>query len=87
MGLEGAVRLGFRKELESVEDPDDREALFETMVAAAYEHGKAINMASMLEIDSVIDPMETRNWIMRGLRSMPPPERRTGKKRPSIDTW
>jgi acetyl/propionyl-CoA carboxylase alpha subunit len=87
MGLEGAVRLGFRKELEAVEDPTDREALFESMVAMAYEHGKAINMASVLEIDNVIDPMETRNWIMRGLRSMPPPERRTGKKRPSIDAW
>ncbi len=87
MGLEGAVRLGFRKELETVEDPEDREALFESMVAMAYEHGKAINMASMLEIDNVIDPMETRSWIMRGLRSMPPPERRKGKKRPSIDTW
>jgi acetyl/propionyl-CoA carboxylase alpha subunit len=87
MGLEGAVRLGFRKELESVEDPDEREALFESMVAMAYEHGKAINMASVLEIDNVIDPMETRNWIMRGLRSMPPPAPRSGKKRPCVDAW
>jgi acetyl/propionyl-CoA carboxylase alpha subunit len=87
MGLEGAVRLGFRKELEAVEDPKDREALFESMVAMAYEHGKAINMASVLEIDNVIDPMDTRDWIMRGLRSMPPPEKRTGKKRPSVDAW
>jgi acetyl-CoA carboxylase carboxyltransferase component len=53
----------------------------------AYEHGKAINMASVLEIDNVIDPMDTRDWIMRGLRSMPPPEKRTGKKRPSVDAW
>ncbi|MBI5116205.1 carbamoyl-phosphate synthase large subunit [Candidatus Poribacteria bacterium] len=87
MGLEGAVRLGFRKELEAVEDPKERQALFESMVAMAYEHGKAINMASMQEIDDVIDPVETRNWIMRGLRSLPPPERRACKKRPFIDTW
>jgi len=87
MGLEGAVRLGFRKELEAVEDPAEREALFESMVAMAYEHGKAINMASIQEIDDVIDPVETRKWIMRGLRSAPPPEPRNGKKRPCIDTW
>ncbi|NQU07350.1 MAG: ATP-grasp domain-containing protein [Candidatus Abyssubacteria bacterium] len=87
MGLEGAVRLGFKKELEAVEDPTERQALFESMVAMAYEHGKAINMASVLEIDDVIDPVETRNWIMRGLRSLPVPERRNGKKRQCIDTW
>jgi acetyl/propionyl-CoA carboxylase alpha subunit len=87
MGLEGAVRLGFRKELEAVEDPKERQALFESMVAMAYEHGKAINMASVQEIDDVIDPVETRNWIMRGLRSLPTPEQRIEKKCPFIDTW
>lgn len=87
MGLEGAVRLGFKKELEAVDDPVEREALYETMVAMAYEHGKSTNMASFLEIDDVIDPKETRFWIMRGLRSMPTPEPRNGKKRPNIDTW
>ncbi len=87
MGLEGAVKLGFKKELESAADPDQRQALFETMVAMAYEHGKAVNMASYLEIDDVIDPMESRRWIMRGFKSMPEPEKRNGKKRPNIDTW
>ena len=87
MGLEGAVRLGYRKELEAIEDPQERQAAFEKMVAQSYEHGKAINMASYLEIDDVIDPMETRRWIMRGLRSSPPPAPRDGKKRPFIDTW
>jgi acetyl-CoA carboxylase carboxyltransferase component len=87
MGLEGAVRLGFRKELEAVEDPKEREALFESMVAMAYQHGKALNMASVQEIDDVIDPVETRSWLMRGLRSVPPPEPRTGKKRPCVDAW
>ncbi len=87
MGLEGSVRLGFRKELEAVTDLDERKALFDQMVAAAYERGKAINMASFLEIDDVIDPSESRTWIMRGLRSAPKPLARSGKKRPFIDTW
>ncbi len=73
--------------MEAVEDPEKRQALYETMVAMAYEHGKATNMASFLEIDNVVDPMETRHWIMRGLKSMPKPEPRSGKKRPNIDTW
>jgi len=87
MGLEGAVRLGFRKELDAIEDPEKRKALFEELLAMHYEHGKAINMAATLEIDDVIDPADTRHWIMVGLRSMPGPERRSGKKRPNIDCW
>ena len=87
MGLEGAVRLGFKKELDAIDDPEKREAKFDELVAMHYEHGKAINMAATLEIDDVIDPVETRQWIMRGLRSMPEPERRSGKKRPNIDCW
>ena len=87
MGLEGAIRLGFKKELEAISDPKARQALFDNMVAMAYAHGKAINMAAFLEIDDVIDPKDTRHWIMRGLRSLPPPERRNCKKRPNIDTW
>jgi acetyl/propionyl-CoA carboxylase alpha subunit/acetyl-CoA carboxylase carboxyltransferase component len=87
MGLEGAVRLGFRKELEAIEDLGERQAKFERMVAKSYEHGKAINMASFLEIDDVIDPEQTRHWILRGLRSIPAAPAREGKKRPFIDTW
>jgi acetyl/propionyl-CoA carboxylase alpha subunit len=87
MGLEGAVRLGYRKELEAIVDPAERTAAFEKMVAESYEKGKAINMASFLEIDDVIDPMDSRRWVMRGLRSAPPPAPRHGKKRPFVDTW
>lgn len=87
MGLEGAVRLGFKKELEAEKDPEAREKLFESMVAMAYEHGKATNMASFLEIDDVIDPKDTRYWIIRGLKSVPKIERPLGKKRPNIDVW
>ena len=87
MGLEGAVRLGFRRELEAVEDPDEREALFDHMVERAYEHGKAINVASALEIDDVIDPVDSRRRIVEALRTAPPPAPRSGKKRSCIDTW
>ncbi len=71
MGLEGAVRHGFRKELEAIKDPAEREATYKFFVEHAYVMGKAMNMASYLEIDSVIDPAETRRWIMRGLKSAP----------------
>jgi len=87
MGLEGAVKLGYRNELAAIEDPDERTALFDQMVARMYEHGKAISTASYFEIDDVIDPSESRFWISRALRSVPPVAPRTGKKRPSIDTW
>jgi acetyl-CoA carboxylase carboxyltransferase component len=87
MNLEGAVRLGFRRELDAIEDPEERRATFESMVAAAYEHGKALNMASQFEIDDVIDPAESRALIVNTLRSAPAPEPRKGKKRPSIDAW
>jgi acetyl-CoA carboxylase carboxyltransferase component len=71
MGLEGAVKAGFRKELEAVTDPQEREALYEKLVALAYERGKALNMASYLEIDAVIDPADTRSWISEGLKAAP----------------
>jgi acetyl/propionyl-CoA carboxylase alpha subunit/acetyl-CoA carboxylase carboxyltransferase component len=87
MGLEGAVKLGFRKELAAVEDPAERQKLFEYMVARAYEHGKALNTATHFEIDDVIDPAESRQRIMTALRSAGPPAPRTGKKRPCVDTW
>ncbi|MFM7871943.1 MAG: carboxyl transferase domain-containing protein, partial [Actinomycetota bacterium] len=86
MGLEGAVRLGYRKELEAATDSDERERLFQEMVARLYEHGKALSVATHFEIDDVIDPAETRRWISAILESAPRRERR-GKKRPFVDTW
>ena len=71
MGLEGAVRLGYRKELEAIEDPERREAFYRDAVARLYETGKATNMAAHLEIDGVIDPAETRVSILRLLKTMP----------------
>ncbi len=79
MGLEGAVRLGYRKELAAAEDPD---ALFEQLVARSYERGKALSAATVYEIDDVIDPAETRRWITMALRDAP-----RGERRIPIDTW
>jgi len=87
MGLEGYVRLGFRKELEAIADPTERENWYKAKVAEKYAEGKATSIASVLEIDEVIDPADTRRWIISGLRSVPKPEPRKDKKRPCIDAW
>jgi acetyl-CoA carboxylase carboxyltransferase component len=87
MGLEGAVHLGYRRELDAIADPVEREAAFAQMVAKAYEHGKALNVATYFEIDDVIDPAETRRLISNGLRGLPPAPPGQGKKRSFIDTW
>ena len=68
MGLEGAVKLGYRKELDAAPEGPEREALYDKLVARQYEQGSAINMATHLEIDAVIDPADTRNWLLRGLQ-------------------
>jgi acetyl-CoA carboxylase carboxyltransferase component len=86
MGLEGAVRLGFRRELDSEPDEVAREQLFAEMVERAYANGKATSIASWFEIDDVIDPADSRRWISAILESAPPVER-TGRRRPNVDTW
>ena len=87
MGLEGAVKLGYRNELAAIEDPEERRRTFEEMVERMYQVGKGVSMAEAFEIDDVIDPVDTRRWITTGLRSAAPPAPRTGKKRPNVDTW
>ena len=86
MGLEGAVRLGYRKELEAITDPVEREEAFQKMVHRMYEHGKALSVATHFEIDDVIDPAESRTWISAILDSVLVSPR-SGKKRSNIDTW
>jgi acetyl/propionyl-CoA carboxylase alpha subunit len=83
MGLEGAVRLGFRKELEALPEGAERDALFAKLLAKSYANGEAMHMAATLEIDAVIDPADTRAWLARGLASaqVAPPGPRC------IDTW
>ncbi|UAW98711.1 ATP-grasp domain-containing protein [Halopseudomonas nanhaiensis] len=86
MGLEGAVRLGYSKELAAIADEGERQQLFEKLVAELYQRGKGLSMASFLEIDAVIDPIETRDWLLRGLSSAPPESLQRGL-RPFVDTW
>lgn len=85
MGLEGAVRLGYSKELAAIEDETEREAAFQARVDAAYEHGKALNAATYFEFDAVIEPVETRAWISSAIGSGA--IAKTSKRRPNIDTW
>jgi len=86
MGLEGAVRLGYRNELVAITDPIEREATFQQMVDRMYEHGKALSVSTHFEIDDVIDPADTRRWINAVFESAPLATRQ-GKKRPNVDTW
>ncbi len=84
MGLEGYVRLGYRKELEAVPEGPQRDALFAQLLQTQVERGSAIEMAATLEIDAVIDPAETHAWLARGLAS--------ARLRPAtgsrfVDTW
>ncbi len=87
MGLEGAVRLAYRNELAAIEDTTARDAEFRIRVDELYTRGKALAVAQMLEIDDVIDPADTRRWIVRGLQTAHKPVPREGKKRPFVDTW
>ena len=84
MGLEGAVKLGYRKELEAQPEGPQREALYEALVAQQYDKGSALNMATTLEIDAVIDPAQTRDWLVRGLQSAPI---QSADSALAIDTW
>ncbi|MCB0936240.1 MAG: biotin carboxylase [Mycobacterium sp.] len=85
MGLEGAVRLGLRKELDAIADDAEREERVRQVTAVAQENAKALNAAALFEIDDVIDPAETRELIAATLsaatgRGQPPPRR-------FVDTW
>jgi acetyl-CoA carboxylase carboxyltransferase component len=87
MGFEGAVRLAYRRELAALEDPIARQALYDEKLAELYDRGRGVSAARFLEIDDVIDPAASRQWIMQGLASSPAPERRREKKRRNIDSW
>ena len=88
MGLEGAVRLGFRRELDRIDDPDERAAAFDAMLARAYEHGKAVHVAEHFEIDDVIDPALTRRRIVHAFEAATAGrESGSGGRRPFVDTW
>ena len=86
MGLEGAVKLGFKKELDAQTNPEERQALYEKLVTEAYQKGMAINAATSLEFDEVIDPKETRKWITTALESISSKTNSKNEKN-FIDSW
>ena len=87
MGLEGAVRLGFKKELDAIQDEEERKKLYDYLLAMMYEVGKATEAAAHLEIDAVIDPADTRRVILRALSSAPEPRSSHRKRLRFVDTW
>ena len=87
MNIEGSVKLGYRKELAAIDDPEARRAEFDSRVALAYETARAANAGTGGGIDDVIDPADTRDWIANSLKRLPPVAPRTTKKYPYIDTW
>ncbi len=87
MNLEGAVKLGYRNELAAIADLTERRAAYEAMVREAYASGRALARAVNPSLDDVIDPAETRRWIVAGLTSLPPAPARTEKKLPWVDPW
>ncbi|HCL73018.1 MAG TPA: hypothetical protein DIC58_09295 [Gammaproteobacteria bacterium] len=87
MGLEGQIKLGRRNELAAIENIQERKARYDQMVDQAYAWSRALNAGTVFEVDDVIDPAETRNWVVMGLNSSPAPVPRDGKKLKWIDTW
>mmetsp|Transcript_110398 Transcript_110398/g.356342 ORF Transcript_110398/g.356342 Transcript_110398/m.356342 type:complete len:166 (+) Transcript_110398:2-499(+) len=93
MGIEGSVKLGFRDELQKIQDPAERLAWYNKRVEDAYRNAQAVQAGPTFGIDDVIDPADSRMWIAAGLRSLPPEKepcgwtRRPHKKRPNVDTW
>ena len=88
MTIAGRVKLIFGEELEAVQDPDEQQAIYERLIDAHVDRVRAVNSGGTnYGVDDVIDPADTRAWIVQGLRSVPKPSRVGAKKRPNIDTW
>ena len=87
MGLEGSVKLGRRAELSAISDLSKRKARYDQLVDEAYAWSRALNAATVFEVDDVIDPADTRKWLVMGLDSLPPVTARSGKKHAWVDTW
>lgn len=87
MGLEGQVKLGQRARLEAITDLEERQEAYERMVEAAYNRGKGLNAGHVFEVDDVIDPADTRKWIVAGMLANEPLSDETQTRVPIIDTW
>jgi acetyl-CoA carboxylase carboxyltransferase component len=87
MNIEGAVKLGCRRELMAIEDSEQRLAEFQRRTAIGYDNARAVNAVMGGGIDDVIDPADTRSWIANSLKRLPPVPPRTAKKYPYVDPW
>ena len=87
MGLEGQVKLGQRARLEAITDLKERTTAYENMVKAAYDRGKGLNAGHVFEVDDVIDPADTRKWLMAGMKAGAPLVSETQYRTPLIDVW
>jgi len=87
MGLEGQVKLGSIATLQAIEDPEERQATYEKLVARLYELGKGIWAAHGFEVDEMIDPADTRKWIIACLKAQPPSKRLEKPKGLCVDAW
>jgi acetyl-CoA carboxylase carboxyltransferase component len=87
MGLEGAVKLGFRRELDAIADPTEREERIASMVEHAHEHAKALNAATLFELDDVIDPADTRRVVSSTLAATTADPEAAGPRRSPVDAW
>ena len=85
MGIDGSVRLAYRRELEALEDPAEKAAFFKAKTDEIYAQGKALNVASYNEIDDVIDPAHTRQWLLSMLASLP--QAATGRAASGVSPW
>jgi acetyl-CoA carboxylase carboxyltransferase component len=86
MGIEGAVQLAYRKEAEAISDATERKAYLSGQVQRLYADGRAMNVASYMEIDDVIDPAETRKSVIRAFNTSLPSGKSAATKMP-IDAW
>ncbi len=87
MNLEGAVKLGYRRELDAIDDTEERQAALDAMVAAAYDHGRALNAATHFEFDDVIDPIDSRRWVTTVFAAATDRVEPSRTTRPNVDTW
>ncbi len=87
MGLEGQVKAGRKRELEAIADPEERETAFRGMVDKLFAKAQAVNAATTFSIDEVLDPAETREWLISGIRSLAPEALAKRERRSHIDTW
>ena len=87
MGLEGQVTAGRRRELEAINDPEERDRRFQEMVDELFDKARAVNAAAAFSVDEVLDSVDTRAWLTAGIRSLDPATLAKRERRSHVDTW